>query len=862
MKISSRRRSQNNDRLNSRRFNNNNGDNISYNSSRRNNNNNNNPVTRCELPILNNGDVKLRHRGKLIRFVCNKSFFLIGNTYAACGNNGKWDIDIPVCVKRGCSRTLETPVNGFITYERSNSIAHLYCENGYSISFGRISYCNGTTWDRPIGKCRKINNKKNLQRFCDFETEDICGWQQDDYDDFEWKRTTGVNIYKRIRTGPQHDHTTLKSYDGHYMLIESINRLSLSYARLISPIYPRNYSINSCFRFWYHMYGTTVGSLKVYVKPLSIDIDSLQDNIETSGSFLHWEKSYNQGNHWYEAVFLLEELQEDFQIIFEGTTGAGHLSDIAIDDVALLLGNECYLLEQTSTTPTNTNKIKYETELTTDINNEYTTEDKLTGALDEITCTNRCNETESIVNKSTSNIERINNTNDFIMICDCHFGCQEIETCCLDYKRTCLTFEFTKDEEEQTENFETTIETQTFGTTTEFMTTVKLITDSRDNITETQTNFNYKKDIVLSTKPSNFIDHPLYTTVKSSLSDINMVETTSNILLPSTTRNSVSQQNSYKTNIPINTELSAITFPTTWYEQKTEIQTSTNIREIHNDVEAFTNEIHISTENSNYKKSSQFKPTISSTSTSVRSPEFIPTSSSTSTSTNRITTTIQTPGKLPAKKNVTSNETSKTGNRKGKNNISSLTILIVIILTIIIFLITFTIGLLCSNKLKKFNSKKIQIKYFNRKNKKTTPLLQNNNADYNNVRYLINDDELDFTLQTIELPTNNNPKENLLTPSSSKSFTMLPLTEKYENTETKEKIADSKQIGNTNSNVDSVASKSTEHSQMEIKTKEPSKKKVRKSFNNSKKSQFDDNNEKNQLIPSDVSNDECDICLQ
>lgn len=48
----------------------------------------------------------------------------------------------------------------------------------------------------------------------------------------------------------------------------------------------------------------------------------------------------------------MEEFDENFQIIIEGSAGTSHLSDIAIDDVALLDESECIddtLIETTTT---------------------------------------------------------------------------------------------------------------------------------------------------------------------------------------------------------------------------------------------------------------------------------------------------------------------------------------------------------------------------------------------------------------------------------------------------------------------------------------------------------------------------------
>lgn len=61
------------------------------------------------------------------------------------------------------------------------------------------------------------------------------------------------------------------------MVAEATNQRTTHKARLYSPIYNESDSINACFRFYYHMYGAIVGRLRVYIKPLSVNIDEIAD---------------------------------------------------------------------------------------------------------------------------------------------------------------------------------------------------------------------------------------------------------------------------------------------------------------------------------------------------------------------------------------------------------------------------------------------------------------------------------------------------------------------------------------------------------------------------------------------------------
>lgn len=80
-----------------------------------------------------------------------------------------------------------------------------------------------------------------------------------------------------------------------------------------------------CLEFWYHMYGRTIGSLKVYRRR------------STLGTAL-WSKSGNHGNQWLVAHVTITSPTSGYQVVFEGVIGASYTGDIAIDDIRLLDG--------------------------------------------------------------------------------------------------------------------------------------------------------------------------------------------------------------------------------------------------------------------------------------------------------------------------------------------------------------------------------------------------------------------------------------------------------------------------------------------------------------------------------------------
>lgn len=132
-----------------------------------------------------------------------------------------------------------------------------------------------------------------------------------------------------------------------------------------------------------------------------------------------FEKSGNLGNQWNEEIVQIEPTDADFQIIFEATGSKGTINDIAIDDVALMNGGDC---------------IKY---LKLDVVTEETG-----GIYDSQSCANRCMETESSRTSGNETFIKIENgTSRIIERCDCHQECEDLSTCCLDYKMYCFDCE-------------------------------------------------------------------------------------------------------------------------------------------------------------------------------------------------------------------------------------------------------------------------------------------------------------------------------------------------------------------------------------------------------------------------------------
>lgn len=164
---------------------------------------------------------------------------------------------------------------------------------------------------------------QNPPTLCDFESIDLCGWVEDNSDDFDWKRHQFATPSGHVGTGPSFDHTSVTGLDGeflsipnetpslivvfsgYYMYIESsAPRKENDKARLFSPVYSADQG-SGCFVMWYHMYGASTGILRVYIRGDEQKLDELSPV---------WEKRGEQGNQWLRATVDVVALTNDFQV--------------------------------------------------------------------------------------------------------------------------------------------------------------------------------------------------------------------------------------------------------------------------------------------------------------------------------------------------------------------------------------------------------------------------------------------------------------------------------------------------------------------------------------------------------------------
>ncbi|KAJ7393856.1 hypothetical protein OS493_003523 [Desmophyllum pertusum] len=149
--------------------------------------------------------------------------------------------------------------------------------------------------------------------FCNFNNGLCSGWTQDKSDKFDWTLRSGST--PSSNTGPPSGH----GGSGQYVYIETSSpRIANDNAKLV---FKGSKSGVFCLKFFYHMYGSSMGTLNVF-----------------SGNKQIFTKSSDQGNNWKE-VELSFTSSGAVQLIFEGVRGTSWKGDIAIDDVSIIPGS-------------------------------------------------------------------------------------------------------------------------------------------------------------------------------------------------------------------------------------------------------------------------------------------------------------------------------------------------------------------------------------------------------------------------------------------------------------------------------------------------------------------------------------------
>ena len=154
-----------------------------------------------------------------------------------------------------------------------------------------------------------------------FESGPGITWIMDPNNDIDWTNRSGGT--PSPQTGP------FSAYDGSfYMYTEASgngngypNKEAIMYVECIDPTQWTELGLS----FFYNMYGSSMGTLSV-----DVSADSGTTWIE------EWTLSGNQGTQWYQTYVDLSAYTSNISVRFQGITGTGFRSDMAIDLVQFI----------------------------------------------------------------------------------------------------------------------------------------------------------------------------------------------------------------------------------------------------------------------------------------------------------------------------------------------------------------------------------------------------------------------------------------------------------------------------------------------------------------------------------------------
>ncbi|KAH8352672.1 hypothetical protein KR084_005599, partial [Drosophila pseudotakahashii] len=265
--------------------------------------------------------------GNNIEFECNQGYTLQGKSW----HLGSGNILKRFCAKTGC-RDFEKAENGFISTFAGGLKAVIGCDEEFVLRGNPVTYCNGTEWIIPLGTCQNKSSPGDYS--CDFEREDLCGWQASVAIPQPWKRISAAFDFLKEKCIRQ-DHTFRSDVQGHFIRLQSQVHASRT-SHFISPIYPRDLTLGNSLRFQFQLFMSQTGSknLIVSVKPFSMAVEDMLQSFRESAIKLI--VSGDQGTNWQSHSIHIDEMETDFQVVFTVTEPCSLNGDIGIDDVEFI----------------------------------------------------------------------------------------------------------------------------------------------------------------------------------------------------------------------------------------------------------------------------------------------------------------------------------------------------------------------------------------------------------------------------------------------------------------------------------------------------------------------------------------------
>lgn len=178
----------------------------------------------------------------------------------------------------------------------------------YSQDFDSFTDCS-TAWGCSGISCNLMDGWYNTPN-----TPSLVG------DSIDWR--TDHSGTATPNTGPPSDHT---SGSGKYLYLETSTPCPNKDALVNSPCIDLTTSSYATLKFWYHLYGNTIGSLHIDVLSNGEWINDISSPIIG-----------DQGNSWFQkSVDLSSYIGQKIVVRFRGKTGNGFTGDLAIDDISV-----------------------------------------------------------------------------------------------------------------------------------------------------------------------------------------------------------------------------------------------------------------------------------------------------------------------------------------------------------------------------------------------------------------------------------------------------------------------------------------------------------------------------------------------
>ncbi|XP_078383081.1 uncharacterized protein LOC144665674 isoform X2 [Oculina patagonica] len=242
-----------------------------------------------------------------------------GNLQSCGGNVNAYGVETQ---KQKCpSNICPAPIDGHWGRWSDWSGCSKTCNDGIRTRFRK---CNNPAPGHGGKFCQGSGNNKIscILKRChldqddvDFENFRLGMWTNSNSDNLDWKFRKGYT--QTMDTGPSRDHT---SGLGYYLYVESSDTSTGQTADLMSSWIAAK-SGGQCLKFYYTMYGKTMGSLSIKLE------------LSNGKNWFIFYENGNQGMDWKKGTGNIDvPLGLLYRLTIQGKIGHNGYSDIAIDD--------------------------------------------------------------------------------------------------------------------------------------------------------------------------------------------------------------------------------------------------------------------------------------------------------------------------------------------------------------------------------------------------------------------------------------------------------------------------------------------------------------------------------------------------